>query len=218
MKKIGILLLVLVVALGSVGVGYAMWWDTVHIDVHAKVGEVALCFEQLTWTWTDHGEDYQALGSVCSPTPSFGPITLVPSSKNVGSIVITSNGCDEMTVTIDNAYPYYYNHVGFYVKNTGTIPLKFWKLVLSAGANTYTYYDNPVIRCLELGNGTIIGPDLLIRWGNNWGGQVEPGGSLDFSFDVVVLQAAPQSSTMSFTLTLYGVQWNEYVKGPIPGY
>jgi len=212
-------------AFGALGIGYAMWYDTIHIDVSVNTAEVKLCIPENSWSTTDDNayvvhSDYQALGTVCSPSPKIGPITLVPSGKDVANIDVALDGCDTMVVTINNAYPYYYNHVGFKVTNEGTIPVKIWKMVLTAGGNEYTYYTDitDIIRCLEMGEGSIVGPDLLVWYGDNFGDQIEPGDSRDFSFEVVVLQPAPQSATMEFSITIYGVQWNEYQKGPIAGY
>jgi hypothetical protein len=42
MKKIGLIVLALVLALGTVGVGYAMWQDTIYIDGNVETGSLGI--------------------------------------------------------------------------------------------------------------------------------------------------------------------------------
>jgi hypothetical protein len=51
MKKIGLLILSLVFALGAVGVGYAMWYDTVYIDGEVNTGCVDLDIDSVSGEW-----------------------------------------------------------------------------------------------------------------------------------------------------------------------
>ncbi|MCD6391565.1 MAG: hypothetical protein J7L92_06220, partial [Dehalococcoidia bacterium] len=51
MKKIGLLSLALVLALGTLGVGFAMWQDTVTIEGTVNTGSVDLDIEELSSTW-----------------------------------------------------------------------------------------------------------------------------------------------------------------------
>lgn len=51
MKKIGLICLALVFALGALGVGYAMWTDTITIDGTVKTGSVNIIVEEYSGTW-----------------------------------------------------------------------------------------------------------------------------------------------------------------------
>ena len=53
MKKIGLLCLALVLALGTLGVGYAMWSDTITITGTVNTGSVDLDIMKCsnTWVW-----------------------------------------------------------------------------------------------------------------------------------------------------------------------
>jgi hypothetical protein len=46
MKKIGLLVLALVLALGALGTGYALWWDNLYIDAYVYTGDIGLELSQ----------------------------------------------------------------------------------------------------------------------------------------------------------------------------
>lgn len=108
MKKIGILALVLVFVLGTLGVGYAMWDKTLFIDGTVNTGEVDAIF-----TTAECVEDPEAEG------------------KDVGSCTLTGVGEQTLTITITNGYPCYGCTVNFTVDNIGTIPVKVESFDLS---------------------------------------------------------------------------------------
>lgn len=100
MKKTGILVMVMVLALGSLGVGYAAWTDMLQINTTAQMGELDADF---TGVWTTGGE--------------FDPL-------NCGSVSATFNQADDTaTVTFGNAYPGYQGWAIFTISNTGSIPV-----------------------------------------------------------------------------------------------
>jgi len=103
MKKIVILCLALVLVLGTMGVGYAMWDKTLFIDGTVNTGEVNAIFTTASCddTGIDPGHD-----------------------KDVGSCTVTGAGTQTLTITITNGYPCYECTVNFTVDNTRTIPVK----------------------------------------------------------------------------------------------
>ena len=103
--KVAVLFLVLALALAAVGVGYAMWDKTLHIDGTVNTGEVNAVF-------TD---------AYCEETPEA-------EGKDVGSCTLTGIGEQTLTITIDNGYPCYECTVYFTILNTGTIPVKVQSL------------------------------------------------------------------------------------------
>jgi len=218
MKKIGLLCLAIVLALGALGVGYAAWTDTIYIDGTVTTGVAKICIDETKpITQLDTGLDHHAV-TTCEPF-SIDYAGQGDDPKDVGNTTVTRLDCDTLEVIVNNAYPCYYNHIDFWVVNRGTIPLKIWKAVISDGDDEeYTFYGRYGVvpgACLELGAGEEEGPDLAIHWGNSWGTQIHPGDQLDMSFDFHVLQPIPQDDTFSFTITLYAIQWDEYVKGPL---
>ena len=110
MKKIGIICLALVLALGTLGVGYAMWDKTLYINGTVNTGEVNL--EILSASSDDVGID-----------PG--------KDKDVGSCTATVDG-QTVVVTIENGYPCYYTYVHFTAHNNGTVPVKLQAINITA--------------------------------------------------------------------------------------
>ena len=109
MKKIGILALVLVFVLGTLGVGYAMWDKTLFINGTVNTGEVDAYFT--TATCDDIGID-----------PGY--------DKDVGSCTVTGAETQTLTITINNGYPCYTATIDFTIDNIGTIPVKVQSLTI----------------------------------------------------------------------------------------
>ncbi|MFN3268756.1 MAG: hypothetical protein ACK416_05820, partial [Zestosphaera sp.] len=106
-------------------------------------------------------------------------------------------------------YPWYYTHIAFKVHNDGTIPLKIWRVII----NDVAYYE---LNEQELQQGVELDlngdgePDVTVWWGDNFGVQLEPCQSADISFDLTVLQAAPEGATLTIYISFEAIQWNEY--------
>ncbi len=99
MKKLGILILVVVVALGALGVGYAQWSQTLIINANVNTGSL----------------DAQFL------TPPAW-VTVDGDGAGVGTISASKISSYVANVSIGNAYPGYTASANLVVKNTGTIP------------------------------------------------------------------------------------------------
>jgi len=94
MKKIGLLCLAVVLALGLVGGGFAYWSDTLTITTTVSTGYLQL---KLT--------------------------NIVPSNSNITCIKTSETGeAVSFTLTVSDAYPGYEGKVDFKIENTGTIP------------------------------------------------------------------------------------------------
>jgi len=96
-KKIGLLCLALVLALGALGVGYAKWTDTVNITGHVNTGNVDIEVDSVSNTYC-----YKVLSTgaiVFSPTVIDNADYLL-----VASAVTTYCGQD-VTMTFDNLFP-----------------------------------------------------------------------------------------------------------------
>lgn len=156
MKKIGLICLAVVLALGVLGVGFAHWSQTIEIETTVETGSVNV--EIVSQKSNDPGPhavpggDYYA-GSL---DPEGGHQWLgdgtwynlfVPNSppndpsnwnwvgtlydKNVASCDCTFTA-DTLTITIDNVYPSYGPDVAFAVQNKGTIPVKISSIKLTS--------------------------------------------------------------------------------------
>lgn len=210
MKKIGLLCLALVLALGTIGVGYALWSDSLYIEGTVYTGELDWEFECGTVTVSDP----------CTPptedkncNDDFSNIHWA--GKNVGCtdvVCVDTDGdgdTDTLQVTLNNVYPCYYVHVGFYLHNNGSIPLKVERCIVSGGGVSYEFTKIPCLADFDLdGDGDL---DLNVRLGNNFGAQVHPCESVDMSFDLHVKQGSEQGATYTFTIEYEAVQYNESI-------
>ncbi|NQT31569.1 MAG: hypothetical protein HQ588_04470 [Deltaproteobacteria bacterium] len=219
MKKFGILCLALVIALGALGVGYAAWTDTVFITGTVNTGELCMAFADCNLLDDDQpvnpGGDYPTANPDYTCNNGFAFETeegyFWELDKNVawGEQLISQDG-KTLEVTLHNAYPCNFNELGFYVLNCGTIPLKIDHILI----NGQPFSTGVPYVQIDFNQDGYY--DFEIQWGNNWGAQIDPDGrSPEFSFWMHTLQPCPQDQldTLTFTIEIVGVQWNEYPLG-----
>lgn len=218
MKRIGLLTVALVLALGSLGIAYAAWTDEVH--VHGSVATGTLCWQIDTCRILDStapqnfGGDYPTdhPDYTCNPgfvhEPGKGRFWLLDKNVAWGECDLSADG-KTLTVTLHNAYPCYFNEVGFYVWNCGTIPLRVDHVLIN-GEHKLTQIGYV---SLDLSGDGV--DDFEIQYGDNFGVQIHPGefSPAEFSFWMHVLQPAPQDDVLTFTIEVVAVQWDGY---PLP--
>jgi hypothetical protein len=221
-NKIAAIFIVSIFALSGLGFAYAAWTETLNINGTITTGEV--CWEFYACSLLDElqptnpGGDYVGMGSpladyTCS-VGFQGPPFFWHHDKNVGWCTQLiedrdSNGCNEtLNITFNNVYPCYFNSLSFYVHNCGTIPIKVNNVEINGQAFYSDFYY-----VLDLNDNGVN--DFEIRYGDNFGQQIEPGeySYLEFSIWFHVLQDEDpefQSGSFTFTISLTCVQWNEY--------
>jgi len=150
MKKIALICLALVVALGGLGIGYAMWSDTVTVVTTVQTGTVNV--ELVSQKSNDPGPNGLETGLWFSgsldPKDGHQPFNIESYWTGLGTIDptgwtwvgpryiknVASANCtftpDTLTIDIENAYPSYGPDVAFAVQNTGTIPAKVYSIKL----------------------------------------------------------------------------------------
>jgi hypothetical protein len=204
MNKAFMLFAVLMVALMLVGVSYAMWSKTLTINGEVNTGVLdwefvaASCFDT-------SGNDYHCRDGFAGPTPLFWM-----GDKDVGSTSVSITDPHTVTVTLDNVYPSYFTSVSVYAQNTGTIPLIIDSVIIDG--HVLRKSPTPII---QLDLDTDGKDDVEIWWGNGFRVQLEPGDmSPEMSFWAHFLEDAPQGVTLTFTIEIVAVQWNEYVPPP----
>jgi len=191
-------------------VAFAMWSETLKVNTTVDTGELDWEIMEGTLTQKDTC-DFPANDYNASFLPQPGAQQL---DKNVGctdlELIDSDNDgdYDTLKITMQNVYPWYYEHIAFKVHNDGTIPLKIWRVIING--NIYH----------ELNPGAIEGEyfdfngdgknDTLIWWGDNFGVQLDPCESANISLDITILQDAPEGSTITFTIQLDAIQWNKY--------
>jgi len=102
MKKIGLLCLALVLALGALGVGYAMWQDTVTIEGTVNTGSVEISIEDLSETYV-----YKVLdthGIMMSDVEIVDPNLLLVASATAEDVTV-DGGAKTVEMTFDNIFP-----------------------------------------------------------------------------------------------------------------
>jgi len=214
-KAAAIASLIALVAVGAT----AMWSETLKFRITAETSELDFEFVDGSLTLKDAcglqpgpgnqgGNDWNA-----TYYPNRGATQLDKDVACTSASFSDSDGdgdLDTLTVTIHNAYPWYYTHIAWIVHNNGEIPLKIWKIVVTAGNTSQEYYalnpDTPVELDLN-GDGK---KDVLLWWGDNFGKQLHHCESADISMDLTVLQPAPMNANLSFSISLVAIQWNEY--------
>jgi hypothetical protein len=227
MKKIGLLCLALVLALGALGVGYASWTDTITIFGTVNTGEVCVYFT-CPWSQSDTSdpsppylvEDGAPASSLDWNATQEGVNFndgVVQTNKNVGWTVIDCSGTEPATATLtfNNVYPCYFNHIGIGIKNCGTVPVKLDHVIFrdASGAPIGTLTDEGYLS-FDLSGNEI--DDFEVIWGDNFGDQLETGSwSIDFWIHVMQDEEIDftQPQTFTFTVEIVAVQWDEY---PLP--
>ncbi len=222
MKKVALLFcLIVVMALSSIGFGFAKWSSALGATVNTKTGSPKLAWVNNSMIQKDWGPDWHA-------SQGLKGFILDPEKKDVGStsgsFADTDNDTflDRFNVTVDNAYPFYFNEISGNITNEGTIPLIIQAPVLH-WMGTDKVIDDGYVYWLGK-DGHIIMPNaqqiakplevddnwvLEIRWMDNIGKQIEPGQVLEESFDLQVLESAAQKTKYTVGISVEAIQWNE---------
>jgi len=107
MKKLGLIMLVVVLALGVLGVGYAYWTQNIFVNATVKTGYVQASFtsDQSTPTFAD---------------TAVTPYGVAWYTESIGDVAYTG---DTLNITLSNAYPGMTAVIPITLKNTGSIPI-----------------------------------------------------------------------------------------------
>lgn len=205
-------LLILAVALATVGVGYGLWSKVLTIEGTVYTGEVnaVLSIEEI-----DEGDASLVSDDGIDEDDEI-------EGKDVGDCTaelidvppdLDNKGPQLMRITIRNGYPSFSCFVNFNVQNLGTIPIKVDQPVLS-GVDP-TALDVAFIKgsvgaggCYynEVPPGVPVG-DVISH------PQLEPEEMIFCTIWVHVRQEASQSATYTFVTRILAHQWNEF-SGP----
>lgn len=204
--------MVMLVAVASVA--YGLWSEPLLTNVVVQTGELDWQFVPGSLILLDScdyvgppGYDYNA-----SLLPSPGAYQLDKDVACTRAEFADTDGdgdYDGLTITIENAYPWYYTHVAFKVHNNGDIPLKIWRIILD-GQEYYELNEQVLQQGVEIDVTDDGEPDILLWWGDNFGTQLHPCNSADISLDITVLQEAPEGATLQITISFQAIAWNEY--------
>jgi hypothetical protein len=202
-KMIALPLIAIMLSL-TTAVAVAHWVDNLYVVGEVQSGELSACVYIAS---TLAGNDW-----TCDP----GLKNVRQLDKDIANSNVTFT-CDTVTVTVNNGYPCYYDHVDIGVENTGTIPWAIWKVVIWTDySDAVTLYTPQQYMLLNLTDDGL--PDMELRWGNSFGDQFDPGTMADLSFEFHLLNPIPQGATcLQFYAQIYIVNWNEYEAMLPPG-
>ena len=219
-NKMATVFIVSLFVLSGLGITYAAWTDTLTIDGTVDTGKLCLRWRQYATgepyiTQQDTGADWHS-----DMAGGMNNVWQDPEMKDVGSTTFSWGDAGPahkiLQMTVNNAYPCYYNHVSTWIVacEDSTIPLKIWKLIYTF-TNMETMYQEvvEVTTHNQLVNfhGEDGGPAVFeIRWGNHFGSQLHGGDRVDVSFEFHVLQPAEQNHQYTIDMEIVGIQWNEY--------
>lgn len=189
---VGALLLLLLLALASIGIVYGLWSKVLVIEGTVQTGRVharwdaAICSEFFHWPWPPEGN-----GEV--------------DGKDVGSTTVTvdPNDNNRLLVTIDNGYPSYAVDCEVEYVNDGTIPVVIRGTTIIPGPG--------LTNCTLTGNQTktLVCDQLTVVFVDGIGAQVDPGDGVGSSLRVHVEQRAAQGAEYTFEVKICVAQWNE---------
>jgi hypothetical protein len=127
MKKLSIIILALVIALGSLGVSYAYWnLRTLTPVENISTGVFACQFQQVASNDGASLNDPAAAGSWSwsSGTLSSANWSGTRSSINKASATVSGAPGQTLNIVMSGAYDGYCSSIGCTIKNTGNIPMK----------------------------------------------------------------------------------------------
>jgi len=213
-KKIVLLALVLVLALGGLGVGYATWSQTLYVDTQATTGTFAVGIGELTLSEEPEHEDKDVawmegyLGGIIKgyKEDPLQPGVMVPYYEKA-------------FVTVHNAYPSYVGHIVFTVGNVGTIPahIKSFKLSDPTGELSWQWVVAPPATPSYgyfwkdfNGSGAYEAGEEVMRFAllNFVSHQLDPCSTIKGELDFHIEQPAEQGHTYTFLGEVEAVQWN----------
>jgi hypothetical protein len=220
MNKVGILALVLVLALGTVGVAYAMWSEELTIDATVETGDVAI-------SYTVAGNDPP---DTLDPTkPAADP------PKDVAECEVFDDLVGGVGVKLLNTYPGYSPTLDIDVTSTGSVPVHLYVYLHFKGptwvsadcGTTWTQYLLcDVLRMepckdyhLDFDDGPPAGPDdtdLDVHLIDIDCTQLHSGETAEGSLEMLVKQDADENASYAFNVIIVAQQWNEAPAAPTP--
>jgi hypothetical protein len=188
----------------TTAVAVAHWVDNLYVVGNVESGNLAACIYLGGSTIT--GDDW---------TSEPGLKNVRQLTKDIANVTVNWT-CETLYVTVNNGYPCYYDHISFNVENTGTVP---WSIYM---VRFWSNYGDPVVMyensyfTLDLTGDQV--PDIELRYGDNFGDQIDPGEMADLSFEFHLLNPIPQGAQcLQFYAQIYMVNWNEYLTMLPPG-
>ena len=191
MRKLGLIIIAVIFALGAMGIGYAWWTDTLTINGVVTTGHLTWIFIQPI-SQSDVGTDKNArdlhtdVPWVTSPSVNVGNCTCLITTDHL------------VTYTINNGYPGYYDKLTVTTKNVSTMPIKIKNVSISYGGVDYLLSDGNIVTT----------PDnaMQLRWTGDTGAAINQDATAAENFEFLVLQSSEPQHSNQFDITLIAKQ------------
>lgn len=230
MRKIGLICLAMVLAMGMLGAAFASWTDIVVVEEKVMTGTVCVGIRDVG---TDDPGPDGITGDIIPGSGTLDPVlegsAVVTSDKNVASCDsanVTEKGLHgtdqfyaQVTETISNAYPCYSPTITIEVANCGSIPVICTHMTESVvdpnGLNKFVELLKWEI--LDAGSAVLGSGSGETELGNFLATeklQIDPCDVITIKLTKHILQdvgedECPQGGTVTFTETIHFVQWNK---------
>lgn len=230
MKKSLVASMAAVLIFGLMGLGFAMWSDTVQVSAAVSTGNVNIGIRDmgtndnilttaiLGGTATNSADGF-ADAMTLGGDPQINP-GVNSEGKNVANFISVNNNCPpefligdagyfaSITETITNAYPYYAPSTKIQIASNGSIPVKLDGLkVVPSGNLTGFNYGAWTITKPDGNTATGSGFDALVAALN--GIQLHQNQVVTIELQVWFAQNTEENSSGALTFTVHAAQWNE---------
>ena len=226
-KKIVLMPLMLMLALGISGVAFAHWSDMVYIEGTVEMGSLTLAFDYVEppdcdeYHW-DPTHEFKIPGEylgkdVGNCSARYDDVVEDVHSKKLGY--------KTLNIEVNNAYPQYIVHTTFKLHNIGTIPIDIVEYIItgekrdSTGAVVYDllWYDPDGDYIGSLwedvnGNGIVDDGDLEVinlEITNGLPYQIDPCWTHKAEIDMDFKQDAEECHIYTVYVSVVGIQWNK---------
>ena len=217
---------IFILLVSSIAVVYAMWSETLRINVTVNTGEVnveivdAYTSDETPPPWGK--KDKNATPTAWPSCTDFeytgeGWVAVIDGDlemKNLDKDVAwaeawISNDKHTAYVKIHNGYPGYEVTLSLEIKNVGTIPVFIDYYIVNGTTLTEEEIEENNIVFLDADGD--CEPEVLIQLYDFLGEQIDPGQGRESSWRIVVLQPAEENSEYVISVRLVAVQWNESI-------
>jgi len=234
LKRIGLLALALVIALGAMGVGYAAWTDSVYVTGTVNTGTLNINVLQSISMFvykvpgaedTGYGPEIVVVGDVSGPNPPGTPPaggTLIASAA--AAFVNGVNDTDEASVAFNGLFPGMEFKASWNMWYVGSIPVK---ISVATILDPSKAQDATLVTLWQMGETT---KNDTTRYGIWIDGVLTPHATgdpedkanmlgiqlhqLDYAYMTLHVRLpddpAYEDLSLDFTGTVTVVQWNEY--------
>jgi hypothetical protein len=188
LKNLSVICLIAVLALATMGTGYAYWSRTLTVSGTVNAATLDWQFIKTLYNF-DSGNDWNA-------DPGFTNIHRV--GYDIGSTELIWADSHTVNAVISKAYPDYYDCWTMGVKNTGNMKLTVKEVTLIYNNHEYPMLtSNPV--------STLDGV-FEFRFLSNTGVTIDPGKELLENIDFHTLASVQYGQQYSFTIHIIGEQ------------